>query len=161
MWGRECWLWISGMRHVGLLSLSQCGDLARLISKQGGFFGGLDTTKKFRQTGKMPVAGLPTALDNALESLLTENAVSTSQWKMSAEGTWGEPPLSFDSWRQLTQTWPISLTPTRPHNTFRRRLSARCDTTNAGPPNGQDRTQRQVNILLLVYFNQHHSQQQQ
>ena len=32
----------------------------------------------------MPVAGLPTALDSALEALLTENAVSS--WKMSAEG---------------------------------------------------------------------------
>ena len=32
----------------------------------------------------MPVAGLPTALDSALEALLTENAVSS--WNISAEG---------------------------------------------------------------------------
>ena len=105
----------------------------------------------------MPVAGLPTALDSALEALLTENAVAS--WKISAEGRKTTVVL-----RLVTTTDPDMANFTHPYTTtqhFRRKPPSRCDAINAGPPNGQDRTQRQVNILLLVYFNQHHRQQQQ
>ena len=80
------------------LSPSLSGDLARLISKQGGFFGGLDTTKEFRQTGKiarqLPWITGPTALDNALEALLTGKMQFLHGKCPQKEG---EPPLSFDS----------------------------------------------------------------
>ena len=66
-------------------SLSLSGISRDLFPRRADFLEvSIRTPNEFRQTGKMPVAGLPTALDSALEALLTENAVSS--WKISAEG---------------------------------------------------------------------------
>ena len=65
----------------------------------------------------MPVAGLPTALDSALEALLTENAVSS--WKISAEGRKTTVVL-----RLVTTTDPDMADFTHPHTAtqhFRRK----------------------------------------
>ena len=75
------------------------------------------TPNEFRQTGKMPVAGLPTALDSALEVLLTENAVSS--WKISAEGR-----KTIVVLRLVTTTDPDMADFTHPHTAtqhFRRK----------------------------------------
>ncbi len=75
------------------------------------------TPNEFRQTGKLPVAGLPTALDSALEALLTENAVSS--WKISAEGRKTTVVL-----RLVTTTDPDMADFTHPHTAtqhFRRK----------------------------------------
>ena len=56
----------------------------------------------------MPVAGLPSALDSALEALLKENAVSF--WKISAEGRKTAVVL-----RLVTTTGPDVADFTHPH----------------------------------------------
>ena len=73
----------------------------------------------------MPVSGLPTALDSALEALLTENAVAS--WKISAEGRKTTVVL-----RLVTTTDPDMADFTHPYTAtqhFRRK-----------PPSGQVRS---------------------
>ena len=68
-----------------MLSLSLSLRSHEISKQQGGIFGTLECTPKSSNvTHKMPVAGLSTAFDSALEALLKENGVSS--WKILAEG---------------------------------------------------------------------------
>ena len=123
---------------VGSLSLSL--DLARLISKQCGFFGGLDSNTKrvsidrqdascwvysFGQCPRSPAEGKC--------SLFLGNVRRRKENHRSP---------STDSWQQLTQTWLISLTP---HTATQHFGQVRRDQRRAA-----ERTRQNPDILLLV-----------